>query len=540
MASKRAQEIISLEQRERGRQSNFRTLWQDTADLMYPRENQIVDKTVPGEIKTDRIYDPTAIMESANMASGLAQNLVPPGQRFFALKSSDRRLREMDAVKRYLSIVTELVHDALFASNFMLQLIETLRSLVVFGTGNLYSEFTTKLNFRDYAIGTYQILESHEGTVDTMILKFRMSARQANQEFDGNPGEQVAKSLEEGQDGNKKFDFIHIVRPRTDRNVTMRDNLNMPFESVYVSVSDQEVVSEGGFDEFPYHVPRWMKSSVEKYGRGQGTEIMPQVRVSNQMVADFVELGNKWVNPPLEVLESFEGEVSVIPGALNFVSEFNTIRAVQQNALGNFPIGKDVIDMQRQLIKDAFFSQAFAPLTDLSGDRRTTIEIRQRVQEAFKKIGSPIGRIQSELFTPMIERVVMLMMRNGKLPPVPEELAGSEFKVEYIGPLSLALKSSEVEASQQWIGIVGEIEAIHPGSTDNVDFDSSVRRMARAFGVNEEDIATEEEIIQKREMRAKAMAEQKAMEMAQMAGSAYPGATQAPEAGSPAEALMNA
>ena len=430
MASERALEIIALEQRERGRQSNFRTLWQDTADLMYPRENQIVDKNTPGQVKTDRIYDPTAIMESANMASGLAQNLVPPGQRFFSLKSSDRRIRELDNVKRYLSIVTELVHDSLFSSNFMLQLIETLRSLVVFGTGNLYSEFTTKLNFKDYAIGTYQIQESHEGTVDTMILRFAMTARQANQEFDGNPGEQVATFLKDGADANKKFEYVHVVRPRTDRNITMQDNKNMPFESVYVSVSDQEMVSEGGFDEFPYHVPRWMKSSTEKYGRGQGTEILPQVRVSNQMVADFTECGNKWVNPPLEILETFEGEVSVIPGALNFVAEQNSIKAVQQNALGNFPFGKDIIEMQRQLIKDAFFSAAFAPLTDLTGDRRTQIEIRQRVMESFKKIGSPIGRIQSELFTPMIERVVMLLLRNGKLPPVPEELAGSEFKVE--------------------------------------------------------------------------------------------------------------
>ena len=531
-----AQEIIALEQRERGRQSNFRTLWQDTADLMYPRENQIVDTTVPGQVKTDRIFDLTAVMESANMASGLAQNLVPPGQRFFALKSSDRKLREVDNVKRYLSTVTELVHDNLFASNFMLQLIETLRSLVVFGTGNLYSEFKTKLNFKDYPIGTYQILESSEGLVDTMILKFPMEARQAAQEFE-NPGKLVEEALK--SDKTKKFEFIHIVRPRKERDVTKKNNLNMPFESIYVSVSDQDIVDEGGFDEFPYHTPRWMKSSSERYGRGQGTEILPQVRVANQMMADFIEMGNKFVNPPLEVLESFEGEVKTTPSALNFVQERGSIGAVQQNALGNFPIGKDIIDMQREIIKAAFYSQAFAPLTDLSGDRRTTLEIRQRVQESFKKIGSPIGRIQSELFTPLITRVVMLLLRNGKLPPVPEELAGSDFSIEYVGPLSLALRSSEVEASQQWIGIVSEIEQISPGVIDNIDMDDSVRRMARAFGVNEEDIASEEEVIAKREAKAQLMQERRAAEMAQMAGKAYPGSTKAPESGSPAEALMN-
>ena len=538
MSSVRAQQIIELENRERGRQSNFRDLWQDTADITYPLQNHIVDKTTPGERKMEGVYDMTAIMESQNMASGLAQNLVPPGQRFFALKSSDRALREIEAVKRYLGTVTELTHDALFGSNFMLQLIETLRSLVVFGTGNLYSEFTKKLNFKDYAIGTYQICESSEGLVDTMILKFKMTARQADQEFDGEPGDQVKKVLE--SDPNQKFEFIHIVRPRTDRNVMMKDNMNMPFESVYVSVSDQDVVSEGGFDEFPYHVPRWMKASNEKYGRGQGTEILPQNRVCQQMVSDLIECGNKWNNPPREVLESFEGEVDVRPGANNYVQELNSIRAIDEGVRGNFPYTKDVVEMQRQIIKDAFFSQAFAPLTDLSGDRRTTLEIRQRVMESFKKIGSPIGRIQTELFTPCITRVVMLMLRNGKLPPVPEELAGTEFKIEYIGPLSLALKSSEVEASQQWIGIVAEMSQVFPEALDYVDVPDSIRRMARAFGVNEEDIASEEQVAMKQQARAAALEQQQLMEAAQMAGQAYPGATKSPESGSPAEAVMNA
>lgn len=539
--SKRAQEIINLEKNLRNgtEMSNFRALWQNTADLMYPRENQIIDQTSPGEDKTRGIYDPTAIMESQNMASGLAQNLVPPGQKFFALKTVDMRLRDIESIKRYLSYVTEITHDELFASNFMLQLTETLRSLVVFGTGNIFSEYKTKLNYKDFPIGTYSILENADGTVDTMILRFPMTAIQASEEFE-NPGKSIVAAMKHEDSQNNKFDFIHIVRPRKARNVLFSNNMNMPIESVFVSVIDIEEVDEGGFEEFPYHVPRWLKSSSEKFGRGQGTEILPQVRVLNRMMSDFIELGNKLVNPPLQVLESFEGDVDVTPGAQNPVMEMNSIGTFNQNALGNFPVCKDIIEMQRQLVKDAFFSSAFAPLTDLSGDRRTTLEIRQRVQESFKKIGSPIGRIQSELFTPLISRTVLLLLRNGKIPPPPAELAGSSFSVEYVGPMSLALKSSEVEASQQWIGIVGEIEQISQGAIDNIDFDDAVRRMARAFGVNEEDIASQEQVDEKRAARAKAQAEMQAMQLAQVAGQAYPGATKAPEAGSPAEALMGA
>lgn len=540
MASKRAQDIIALEERERGKQANFRSLWQDTADLNYPRENQIVDQNAPGQSKMTRVHDTTAIFESQNMASGLSQNLVPPGQRFFALKASNRELQEVDAVKSYFSEVTETVHDHLFASNFMLQLIETLRSLVVFGTGNLFSEFNTEivgLNFKDYAIGTYQILENSQGRVDTMILKFPLTARQAAQEFE-NPGKSVTEALADSESNEKEFWFIHIVRPRKELNANFTDNLNMPFESVFVSIKDQEIVDEGGFDEFPYQAPRWLKSSTEKYGRGIGTELLPHTRDLNQTNADFNEVGNKWARPPKEVLSTFEGEVNCNPDALNHVETMGSIAAIQGDARGSFPITKDILEMKQQITKDAYFSSAFAPITDLTGDRRGTLEIRQRVVESFKKIGSPIGRIQSELFTPTIERVVMLLLRNGKIPQPPPELQGQDFKVEYVGALSLALQSGEVEASQQWIGIVGEMEAIEPGVKDNINFDKAARRMGRTFGVNEEDIASEEERDEKREARRIAQEQQQLMQAAQVAGQANQGLAKAPEEGSPAEALL--
>ena len=537
MADQKAKDIISLEGKLRGQQSNFRNLWQDTADLTYPRENQIVDQNMPGQRKTDRIYDTTAIMESQNMASGLSQNLIPPGQKFFALKPSNKDLQEIEDVKRYLNKATEVVHDELFASNFMLQLTETLRSLVVFGTGNLYEEYKATLSFKDYAIGTYQIMENAQGLVDTVVLKFPLTCKQAKEQFES-PG----KSVEECEDNeeDKKFWYIHVVRPRKERNLNFTDNLNMPFESLYVSVQDCEVVEEGGFEEFPYQVSRWLKSSTEKYGRGQGTEILPQTRVVQGMARDWTECANKWNNPPREILESFEGEVNVSPNANNYVEQRGTIAAIDEGVRGNFPITEKALDSQRKIIKEAFFADAFAPLSDLTGDRRTTTEIRARIQESFRKIGSPIGRIQSELFTPMITRVVLLLLRNGKIAPPPPELEGEDFKVEYVGPLSLAMKNSEVAASQQWIGIVAEIDAIEPSAKDNIDWDDSVRRMARAFGVNEEDIASQEEVQEKRDARAQQIKEQKQAEQLQAMGQAYPGATKAPEPGSPAGELMNA
>lgn len=536
----KAEDIIAQFKREESKAANFRALYQDAADLMFPQENQINRISFPGEDKTRQLVDTTGAMASNEMASGLSINLVPPGQKFFDLEASVRELNEVEDVKRYLSRTTDTIHERLFGSNFMLQLNETLRSLAVFGTGNIYSEYTTFLNFRDYDIGSYLILENSRRRVDTMLIKFKYTARQAFQEWGGASGTLVAKAMSKDETQNDIFEFIHRVAPRNERNPSLSDNLNMPFESIYIAVKEKIVVDEGGFPEFPYHVARWSKSSNEVFGRGQGTFALPDVRMLQRMKADLIECANKHNNPALEVLEGHEGQIRTMPKGINYVLEQGTIRAIDRGARGNFPITREIVEMQQELVRKAFFNDVFVQLANLKGDRRTTVEIRERIAEGLQRLGPPIGRLQEELFNPLITRVLFLLLRNGQLERPPVQLEGESFKIEYIGRLALELKSHQARGFQQWIGSVAEIATVVPDAIDNIDVDSAVRRLGHTFGVNAEDIATDEEIAAKREARAQQQAAQQALEMAQAMGQGYKDTSKAAEEGSPAQGVMEA
>jgi hypothetical protein len=529
-------EIIELQKRLEQQDSVFRTNWQDTANYVFPRESNITDVGYPGEKKTEKLYDVTAVIESNRMTSGLLTNLVPAGQKFFALSTSEVELQELDIVKSYMARSTEVLHEELFSSNFILQLTETLHSLITFGTGCIYEDWRGGLNFMDWDVSRYQILENFRGQVDTILLKFPKTARQAYDEWGDAAGECIVEAMKDTKKQNNNFWFIHIVRPRQWRNPRFEDSLNMASESGYVNIKNKTMISEGGYPEFPYQIPRWTKTSGEVHGRGIGTEILPQVKMVNANKRDFNEMCNKYVNPHREILESFEGEYDTTPGARNEVVEMPSSHVDDRN-FGNFPVGKDNLEMERQVIKDAFYNKAFAPLTDLTGDRRNQLEIQERIQEAFRQIGSPIGRLESELFTPLITRCYMLLVRNGVIPPPPPELMGRNLKVIYKGPLSLAQQNAEVRASQQWIGVVGEMEQFLPGAIDNIDVDDAVRRMARVFGVNEEDIASTEQVAAKREQRRQEAERQRALEAAQVAGQTYGQTTRAPEEGSAAEQM---
>ena len=538
-----AEEIIRLRDRLLNQQGTLRTLLQETADLMFTRQNQITSIQSPGIDKMTIVYDTTAILDSQGMASGLSSSLIPTGQKFFGLTVRDKEINKRPNVRRYLAEITEMTHEEMFESNFMLQFNETLTGLFLFGTGNLFSEFDTlrrKLNYRDYDIALYQIREDHHGGVDTVILSFTLTPRQALQKFGKeNLSAPILEALDK-PDTPKLFEFIHYVGPREDRNPLLEDNLNMPWESRFVDVKEKVDVTSGGFVEFPFAVARWMKSSHEIWGRGQGTEVLRDVKMLQQMKKDFVECGNRWNNPPRQVVSGlFEGAVNVTPGAQNWVQQKDAISSLDNAMNGSFPITKDALEFQQEIIHKAFFRDIFVQLSDVT-KRMTTVEIRERAAEGLRRLSMPVTRLQSELLNSVISRSVFLLMRNGVLPSPPPELQGQRMGIEYLGQLSLALKDQQARGFMQFAAVVGELSEVFPDASDNIDMDDAMPDIARAFGVKEEHIATAEQRDEKRRIRAEQLAAEKAMQMATVAGDAYKKGVKAPDPGSASEQLMEA
>lgn len=539
METNRAKEIITLRDREKARQSNFRSLWQSTADLIFPQTFGISNTVSVGSELMSGLFDTTAVEEAENMASGLVSNLFPAGQRFFTI-GAPGQLRDNAEVKEYLPYLTEQVHEQMFNSNFIAQVSNTIHYWVVFGTGAIYSDWTRKdgLNYRDYAIGTYQCLENAQGIIDTIILTCPMSARQIVEKF-GNDESKVGKSVwdayQKAESRENTFDVIQLVGPREnyDPNPFLRPATSAPFESFYVQEKDSKLLQEGGYDEFPFAVPRYQVIYREVMGRGRGTTMLPQVRTLNRLAKDYLEMSNKWVNPPKEVLESFEGTVDVTPGALNYVAEINSIRAIEMGSSGAYPVTKDILEYRREGIRQGFFKNAFEALTNLTGDRRTTTEIIERLKEGMKRLSKPMGRLFTELLTPDTVRTIRLLVRNGVVERPPDVLAGAPLKIEFINPLALALKDQQARGGQYWISALMNVNEQIPGVLDNADTDEWARDLGESLGVKSTQIRT----IRKRdEIRRQRDQDKQMMQEAGMAAAAaegYSKVTKAPEPGSP-------
>ncbi len=442
-------------------------------------------------------------------------------------------------------MLTEVAHDQIFNSNFITELDEVLRSLIIFGPASIFSEWTPKigLNYRNTTIGTYQLIENSKKLVDGIVISIEYTPKQAIEEFgEDKVGPEVVKASKDTKKSNDKFEFIYLIQPRKIINLNLSRNVtnNMAWEEQVVNVKEKLTVLESGFPQFPYHTARWKRPADEKDGRGIGTEMLPQIKVLQRMNRDFNEVGNKWANPARETLSSFDGKYRTFPGANNVVRELPSSRAVDQGLNGNFNITEASFDRQTGIIDRAFYKNAFNPIEDLTGDRRTTLEIRERIRGTWPKIGTPVARIWYEQISPLVERSILLLIRNGVVERPPAELEGVNFGLEFVSPFALELRSQQSKAFQEWAFIVGELEGTFPGATDNVDSDDAIQRLGRTLGVNTEDMASEEQRQEKRDERARRLQQQEALAIAQAGGQAYQSATKAPEEGSPAEALMEA
>ena len=318
----------------------------------------------------------------------------------------------------------------------------------------------------------------------------------------------------------------------------MIDALNNPFESFYVSEADDHTIEEGGFPAFPFAVPRYRIIHGEVYGRGQGAIALRPQRTLNRAVMNFDEVGDKLARPPLEVLESFDGDADITPAAQNIVQEKDSIRPINLAVMGSYPVTKDWIEFRVQRIQNIYFKNVFEQLSQLTGDRRTTTEILARLSEGLKKLSKPIGRLFTEFYDVQISNSFNHLVTNGILPPPPAGVA--KFKIEYLGPLALALRDQQSQAFQTWVAGVGAMEEIFPGVKDNVDYDKGARDFGEALGVKTDHIRPVRQRDKIRADRARAQEAQLQAQMLEQASKAYKNTKDEADEGSPAKQTQEA
>ena len=514
--SEKAKILLSRFDRLKTQRQNWESHWQEVADYMQPRKADVTKSRSKGDKRTELIFDSSPLQSVELLSASLHGMLTNPSTPWFSLKFKNEGMEGEDEAKAWLESATEVMYSAFNQSNFQQEIFELYHDLITFGTAAMFIEEDDEdnLKFSTRHINEIYISENDKGRIDTVFRKFRISARAAIQKF-GKVSTHIAVTAK--KDPYEEVEILHAVYPRSDFNPTKQDKENMPFESIYMDADSGDELSVSGFKEFPFVVPRYLKASHEIYGRSPAMTALPDVKMLNEMSKTIIKSAQKQVDPPLLVPDDgFLLPVRTVPGGLNFYRAGTRDRIEPLNIGANNTLGLNMEEQRRNSIRNAFYVNQ---LMMQDGPQMTATEVIQRNEEKMRLLGPVLGRLQSELLKPLIDRSFAILMRRNLFAQPPEFLSGQDIEIEYVSPLAKAQKSTELSSIMRAIEIMGSLSNVAP-VFDHINMDKLVRHLTSIVGVPQKILKPQSELNAERQEQAVQAQQQQQMQQLQQVAQA--------------------
>lgn len=497
--------------------SNWDTLWERIAELLFPRAQQFTSKDqTQGQLRGESVFDNTPTLALDRYAAAVGSMVAPETSQYHGLKAADPDIAEDDEIKEYCEAATRALFAARYAprANFSSQAHECWLSDGAFGTYAMFvdEDMGRNMRYRTMHMAEIYLGENHQGIVDRVHRgKFKLKAYQVAQlcnKSDDDPRRWIMpRCVAEALGGTKpnpnaEFEFLHCVYPNEQIDERRNDYAGMMFASTYVCVTDQTVVNRSGYRTMPYAVGRHTTGPNETYGRSPAMTVFRDVLMLNEMNKTIIRAGQLHVDPPYLIAEDASlAPFQVTPRALNYgyIDQDGRPMAQSLRPDGDLSIGLEMIQDRRQSVNDAFWIRLFQVLVETPD--MTATQALLRAQEKGQLLGPTMGRKQSEFMSVIIERELDVLSAAGALPHMPDRLleAGGAMAIEWRNPLSRLQRTDDA------VGIIRGIEALQPLAAINpkvyniIDPVKAARIVMEAQGApadviyNDEELAAQDE-----------------------------------------------
>lgn len=453
-----------------------------------------------------------------------------PARPWFRLAIPDTEMMEHTPVKLWLNEVTKRMREVFARSNTYRALSTVYEELGLFGTAAsiVVPDYDGVIRHYPLTAGEFALATDNRREVCTMYREWDMTVSQVVREFGLANCSQTVKNLYEN--GGKGLDswitVAHCIEPRYDRDHSKKDNVNMPWASVYFEVGgdDRKLLRESGFKEFPVIAPRWAVTGNDVYGYSPAMEALGDVKQLQHEQLRKAEAIDYMTKPPLQLPTSLMNQqVNRYPGGIVFADQPQAgggIRPLFETQLNLQHLLLDIQDV-RERINGAFFADLFLMLANDNRSGTTATEIAERHEEKLLMLGPVLERLHNEMLDPMINTTFNYMLSGGLLPEPPEELQGMDLQVEFVSTLAQAQRAVGVQSVDRLLGTVGAVAGLRPEVVDKIDADQIIDAYADMLGVDPSLIVADDKVAVIRQQRAQQQQQQQMAEaMPQMAQTA--------------------
>ena len=508
--------------------------WDELSEQFMPFR-LTMGSAVPDIYGAAKIFDSTGKRSALILANGLA-SLVTPREEVWFEYQAPKHLRGDDDAVRFYREASEQAREYLEASNFYEEIQEAYISSPVFGTAALYLgdlDNRGELHFRHQPIQTYFIAEDAKGRVNCFYRELKLTARQAAEEFgEENLPDEIRNKINDPQAATETHDYVHAIFKRTDAPAAdAPDSNKKPWVSMVVYEKTKGIVSESGYDEFPFAVHRFRRFGHCVWGFGPGTTAIGDAR-QLQFLNELADVAaEKAVFPPLIAPSSLEGEIG--QGAL----EITYVDPTDPNSAGmlrewasasRYDVAKDRMQDKRQQIESVFHVDLFQLFSMRAQERApmTATEASMISGEKLTQFSPVFGRLVSEMLDPVLSRLFGVLLRAGIFGNPPASVVGmmngkstgvAAPAVLYKNRIMPAMQARQNGSLMGFMEMAQPMLQMFPEAIDALDLPQVIREAARNSGMPESWIRPKKEVEAMQAARAEAQQAQAQMAMAEQA-----------------------
>lgn len=430
----------------------YESSWQQVSDLMLPKRDFTVERT-PGQRRTQKLYDSTAMHACEQLAGGLHGMLTPPAGKWAYIRLKGGESRE---ARLWLDQATDFLFDIFSSpeSSFATAAFEFYLDIVAYGNAAMaVTHKDGKIMFNTEQLRSCYTMENESGKNDIIYLCRMYRPVEMIRRFgEKNVHEKVVKAYRDGL--ATTFEVVQAIEPRDEHYGRGAAKDKKPYKSCFIDATNKHLMLEEGFDDFPFMFARWSKRAGEAYGYGPGVAAYSEASQLNSMVEIMTRAAAKNTDPPL--LSPAEGMILPLrldPGAINFYNPDLGEPKFWQN--GFQPNYFDaLIEQKRALIQKMFYVD-WMNLPQV--DRMTTVEVNQRTQDSLRQLSPILSRLASEFLSPLINRTMFLAIDNGMIPRPPVSAQGRELAIEYTSPIAIAQRAVQANTVLQGLSIGAQL-----------------------------------------------------------------------------------
>lgn len=526
--------IISNHSRLVTARGSYEPVWRDIDYYIDPFGAGGFDKRAGLTRDIDELFDVTGIDGLDRYTAAIAGITIPRQQRWHGVEFADAELMKLPNVKRWCERATDRLFMARYASDtgFEAQMYEDIRQEGKYGTSALWisdhvGQNGQQLFYKTIHLSEIYIDENYAGRVDTVHRCYTATLKEAAKEHKAeNLSPAAQRDLADPKLCHREIEILHVIRPNSEYEPGYLGARGFRVESLYIELREKHVISRKGFHSMPLPVSRHITGPRDVYGRSPAMKVLATVKGANTMARTNLDAGNRAVDPPL--LYADDADITKIvtrPGGLTAggVNENGKPLVVPLLTGAQLPVGMELIEQERGVIKRAFLEEFFRLLSDPS-DRMTATQVMETLQKEGVLIAPYAGRRETEKLGPMVERELDILMRGGAIEPFPPEVLEAKAKprVNMTNPLSRMARAEEVTGFTRLSEIGMQLAgAGRPDALDRLNVDDGMVALGDVLGVRPSLLYSDDELAARRQAKQDAEQGAQQAEMApKMAGAA--------------------